>query len=311
MTIFHLLTLLEFLRVYKSCLNTMIFPKKKNNNLADLKHRPVEFQIKVMRTWFFSNYQDPVHECPYNGREGGYQYIHGGPYGANKELFSEFSEFIDEDVIEKLANELEDECNEWSGVSKPEDYDDYLFDLVGTIDNPYKDLLSSIESLQSMISMDLAQEHQQTLLKMVFTSAITSLEAYLSEYSIGRIERESYSLRKFVETNTDFKKEKFSLTEVFDRRENIEKYAKEYLVDLLWHNLPKIKPIYKKALGIEFPESIENLVKATHLRHDFVHRGGKSKDGKVISLHKDDVTELIAEVLHLAGHIEKNGAPEF
>lgn len=285
--------------------------EEKTITLADLKSRPAEFQIEIMRTWFFSNYQDPVHECPYNGREGGYQYIHGGPYIAEEELSEEFSNIIDDDVIEKLASELEDECYEWSGVSRPEDYDDYLFDIVGTIDNPHKDLLESIENLNSMISMDFDAKHQQTLLKMVFTSAITSLEAYLSEYFIGRIEKDSYCLRKFVETNTDFKKEKFSLSEVFARRESIEKYAKEYLVDLLWHNLPKIRPIYKKALNIEFPESIENLVKATHLRHDLVHRGGKSKEGKVISLHKNDVTELITDVLALAEHIEKVGTPEF
>ncbi|QCU74465.1 HEPN domain-containing protein [Pseudoalteromonas distincta] len=285
--------------------------EEKTITLADLESRPVEFQIEVMRTWFFSNYQDPVHECPYNGREGGYQYIYGGPYIAGEELSEEFANIIDDDVIEKLASELEDECYEWSGVSRAENYDDYLFDLVGTVDNPHKDLLESIENLNSMISMDFDQKHQQTMLKMVFTSAITSLEAYLSEYFIGRIEKDSHCLRKFVETNTDFKKEKFSLSEIFARKESIEKYAKEYLVDLLWHNLPKIKPIFKKALDIEFPESIENLVKATHLRHDLVHRGGKSKEGKVILLHKNDVIELIAEILALAEHIEKAGTPEF
>ncbi|TCS36681.1 hypothetical protein [Reinekea marinisedimentorum] len=284
---------------------------QKTISKAELKSRPERFQIEVMRTWFFQRYQDPVHECPYDGREGGYQYIHGGPYEAGEELFDEFGEFIDEEIIEKLASELEDECIEWSGISQPDDYDDYLFDIAGSVADPYKDLLASIENLRSMISMELDDSHQQTLFKMVFTSTITSMEAFLSEYFIGKIEREPYSLRKFVETNTDFKKEKFSLSEIFDRRENIDKYAKEYLVDLLWHNLPKIRPIYKKALNIEFPESIENLVKATHMRHDLVHRAGKSKEGNTITLHKKDVVDLIDEVEKFAKHIEQAGTPEF
>ncbi|KJZ12302.1 hypothetical protein TW85_16045 [Marinomonas sp. S3726] len=278
---------------------------------ADLKSRSEGVQIEIMSVWFFQHYQDPVHQCPYNGREGGYQYIYGGPYDAGEELSDEFGEFIDEEIIEKLASELEDECTEWSGVSLPDDYDDYLINIAGSVADPYKDLLTSIENLRSMISMEFDENHQQTLFKMVFTSTITSMEAFLSEYFIGKIERESYSLRKFVETNTDFEKEKFSLSEVFDRRENIEKYAKEYLVDLLWHNLPKIRPIYKKALNIEFPESIGNLIKATHIRHDLVHRGGKSKEGKIITLHKSDVDDLINEVEKFAKHIEQAGTPEF
>lgn len=45
----------------------------------DLTTRPTEFQIEVMRTWFFQRYQDPVHECPYISDEGGYLFIYGGP----------------------------------------------------------------------------------------------------------------------------------------------------------------------------------------------------------------------------------------
>ncbi len=53
--------------------------------------------------------------------------------------------------------------------------------------------------------MALNGNKKQTMLKMVFTNTITVLEAYLSEYFIGRIESEPYSLRKFIESNKDFK----------------------------------------------------------------------------------------------------------
>ncbi|HAV1550614.1 TPA: hypothetical protein ACX3EK_004656 [Vibrio parahaemolyticus] len=76
-------------------------------SVKDLKSEDAEFQKEVMKVWFFENYQDPVHECPYNSREGGYLYIHGGPYEANEELFSEFGDTIDESLIEELANELD------------------------------------------------------------------------------------------------------------------------------------------------------------------------------------------------------------
>ena len=222
-------------------------------NSSELNNKPHEFQIEVMRTWFYQNYQNPVHECPYDGQEGGYQYIHGGPYEAAEELFDEFGGVIDDEVIGELAEDLEAECSEWSGIPKPEDYDDYLFDIVGTIEKPYEELMTSIEDLKAMISMALNGNKEQTMLKMVFTNTITVLEAYLSEYFIGRIESEPYSLRKFVESNKDFKQEKISLSEIFKEKENIENYTKEYLVDLLWHNIQKINILYQNTLGIEFP----------------------------------------------------------
>ena len=88
-----------------------------------------EVQSEAMRRWFYQNYEDPVHNCPYISSEGGYQYIHGGPYDAREELEQEFSGVGDEDVIEGLANELDDECPNWSG--NPDNYspdlDDYFF----------------------------------------------------------------------------------------------------------------------------------------------------------------------------------------
>lgn len=44
----------------------------------------------LMRDWFFHNFADPVHEMPYNSREGGYQYIYGGPYDPDEELQGRF-----------------------------------------------------------------------------------------------------------------------------------------------------------------------------------------------------------------------------
>lgn len=41
------------------------------------------------------------------------------------------------------------------------------------------------------------------------------MEVFLSEYFIGRIETDKCYLRRFIETNKDFTKEKFSLSEIF------------------------------------------------------------------------------------------------
>lgn len=37
-------------------------------------------QKTAMREWFLARYCDPAQETPYNGREGGYLFVNGGPY---------------------------------------------------------------------------------------------------------------------------------------------------------------------------------------------------------------------------------------
>jgi hypothetical protein len=39
-----------------------------------------DHEMIAAREWFLAGYCDPVHGTPYNGREGGFQFIHGGPY---------------------------------------------------------------------------------------------------------------------------------------------------------------------------------------------------------------------------------------
>ena len=184
----------------------------------DLGAADTELQIEIMREWFFQHYQNPVHECPYNGREGGYLYIHGGPYNAENELVNEFIGIVGDDVINKLVDELETECSEWSGVSKPEDYDDYLLDVIGTIEKPFANIETSVQNLEELVSINNNPRLEKTLFQMLYLNAITALEAFLSEFFIGKINSDNVCLRAFVEGNPDFKNEKFTLSEIFKKK---------------------------------------------------------------------------------------------
>lgn len=72
-------------------------------------------QLKKMKQWFFDNFEGPVHHCPSNGAEGGYQFIHGGPHSAEEKLREEFEGSIPENLIAKLAHKLS-LGDDWSSV---------------------------------------------------------------------------------------------------------------------------------------------------------------------------------------------------
>jgi hypothetical protein len=86
-----------------------------------------EDQLIALRAWFLARYCDPAMETPYNSREGGYLYIHGGPFSPPSELLRRFANVVDETVIAEVADEmLELVGDEWAPIdySRRDDYDD-------------------------------------------------------------------------------------------------------------------------------------------------------------------------------------------
>lgn len=66
-------------------------------------------------SWFHFYYEDPQNETPYNGREGGYLYINGGPFDAEEELRDNFESVISEDaILEAVSTIQEDGTFEWA-----------------------------------------------------------------------------------------------------------------------------------------------------------------------------------------------------
>ncbi len=81
-----------------------------------------------MVNWFYENFEDPAQETPYNGREGGYLYIHGGPYEAADYIPDAFPDATEEEHIEAI-DQIDAEGPEFAPaghrIQPPdEDYDD-------------------------------------------------------------------------------------------------------------------------------------------------------------------------------------------
>ena len=267
----------------------------------DLRCSDKETQKEYMRLWFFRHYDNPVEACPYESQEGGYQFIWGGPYDANDVLSDEFRGIVADSVIEELAHELETEqsCDEWSGIPN---YDES--DAVGSATNFYESFRDSMENIKSLAKIDVQSDLKQHFLRMLYVSIITSLEAFLCESCTVSLFSKQDLLRKFVESYPEFSKMNLSLNTIFKRLENIESFIGKHLVRIVWHNLDKVRNIYECVWGY-FPKDCRKLKDAIMLRHDIVHRNGKTEDGTEIALDEKDVQSLIDNVSGFVDEINK------
>ncbi len=101
--------------------------------------------VGEMVNWFLTRFEDPTNRMPYNGREGGFQYIYGGPYDAREELSEAFPSAGDR-LIDIAVDQIEsDGITQWAPVARPEDYDDRdeAFDDLAA-DTPIEDLLAAV-----------------------------------------------------------------------------------------------------------------------------------------------------------------------
>lgn len=275
-----------------------------SENDEELSNEDRESQLEMMRDWFFNHFEDPAERTPYESREGGYIWIWGGPYDAREELESEFSGVVPDDVIDELVEELSRDCWEWAPTPSREDYDDFLVDDIALITEYHNNFNSAILDIESLLKTKVEDSVSNCFYRMLFVNVVTALETYLSDAFINTVVPNQALMRRFIEGTPEFQSEKITLSDIFKAIEEVEQKAKSYLADVVWHNLQRVKPMYKDTLGIDFPKDIGDIFRAIIKRHDIVHRNGKTKSGDEILIQQQDIIDLVAAVESFTQYID-------
>jgi hypothetical protein len=159
-------------------------------------------------------------------------------------------------------------------------YDKQLYDATHT------DIEKMLDS-----SSALPEDVKPKLFKLLYANAITMMETYLGDTLKREVLKDEAGIRCFVENYKDFQKRQISLSDLYNEREALPKLIRETLKTILYHDLPKIKPIYKAVLNIDLGD-ISDLYRAVLIRHHIVHRNGHDHDGKELEIKKEDVQQL-------------------
>lgn len=184
-------------------------------------------------------------------------------------------------------------------------YDDEEFDSIISQTETFIKLKTTIENIKKLLLINSGEELVQKLLNnQCYVNAISTLETFLSEKLINEIFNNSEYKKQFVLTHPAFKEMKFNLSEIFKKIDDLDDIVKKLLLEQIYHNLPVVSNIYKSTLFIIFPD-IGDMMKAISIRHDLVHRNGKTKEGVEINILKEDVEALCDNIINFASLIEE------
>ena len=247
-----------------------------------------------MKRWFRERYEDPGERTPYDSEEGGYIWIWGGPYEADEVLGDEFGSIVKQNLIDSLVQALDSDCFEWAPTESEDDYADELVTDIAAISDYHANFLSGIDNVRTLAEAGVDGETASCLFRLLYINVITLLETFLSDAFSNTVLSDPDLRRKLIENTPEFRKQKLSVSEIFKAVDDVDKMVKEHLSRIVWHNLDRVSQMYLVVLNVKFPESTP-IYRAIWIRHDLVHRNGKTKDGKPIPIDKGHVLSLASK----------------
>ncbi|MCP4108395.1 MAG: hypothetical protein GY749_23100 [Desulfobacteraceae bacterium] len=150
----------------------------------------------------------------------------------------------------------------------------------------------------------LPEEQQHLIRKMIFPGLIACLEDYLFTTLKQLILNNEECFKKFVKNYPKFQNDKIQLCNIFEKVDSLSFLVTKELSEIIYHNLPKVKNIYEKSTWIEFPK-IDDLKEAIKIRHNIVHRNGRTKEGEKNIITRKAVNDLIKSIRLFVDEMEE------
>lgn len=267
-----------------------------------LGHASKQQQVAAMRGWFGMRFCDPAEDTPYNGREGGFQFIHGGPYDPADELGVRFSGVIDDDLIQEVVDEFHSEVgDQWAPTRGmrddfDDDYDERWELETQSAEAPLLRLRDRLDGGMAVLRLTGDPQAKQLAQQLVFSAAIGALESFLWETVDYWVSNSDEVLRLVVTKIDALRVRPMKLGDLFTRQDLLKAEVKGYLQHLVWHQWDKVAPLFHKGLDVKI-SSLKQFDEALDKRHHIVHRSGRDLDGQPIYISLGEIEVLSGRVL--------------
>lgn len=147
---------------------------------------------------------------------------------------------------------------------------------------PYARLIETIDDVLEIVRSPHAEFFNKTLPRMAFIQLFSALEAYLTDTLLARVLNDPERLGRMLAGVKELQAIKLSLADVLADPDVVRRTVTETVNKMSFHNLNKTDAVWNVAFGhgiFKHGEIRERLLGYVDVRHDCVHRNGKSRDG--------------------------------
>lgn len=155
----------------------------------------------------------------------------------------------------------------------------------------YMEFSSELERAIMLLRHSEHGPYIQTSCKLVYAHAVTLLETMISTSVQALVLRDrSFMLNIAKQIETILRGKKFTLLEIAEHPKGVEGVILKSLSELTFHNPATIKNVLCVLIGDRMKDlDVSPIVPICKVRHDIVHRNGKTIDDKVITLEPHEV----------------------
>lgn len=219
-------------------------------------------------------------------------------------------------------NTLEEDSEEYQQLAEEySNYQDYLRDeaewqaeLQWLKDNGSSEIhnlfVTELDALKRVVGSDFNPSqglvlslHKNTVIKMSYAYSVTLLESFLGDTLKSLISNDEKYLKNALIKLKILKNIK--LTDLADTDLDLNSLILRHVSDVLYHNIPNVIEMYEQVLGISLHIDKSKVVKITKIRHDIIHRNGKTIDGKLINCSPQDFEQAIYDIKEFSGVLQK------
>lgn len=175
-------------------------------------------------------------------------------------------------------------------------------------EDPYSIAMEALSQLSLMAGTLGPDNDPQFINRLVFAGAISSLEAYLGDTLINSVQEDADIRNALLKNNKVLGEITITAAELAADEDILTKRLTSSLRSYLYHNLKTVSALYRAAFDIPLSPSKEEsdiLFRAMPLRHDCVHRNGRTPTGEKLTIFdKEYVDEVISAIEAVVQHIE-------
>ncbi|WP_313308868.1 HEPN domain-containing protein [Stutzerimonas nitrititolerans] len=211
-------------------------------------------------------------------------------------------------IREQLGDELADEDTEgWDELSIQYDYmreslqesadveAEFQWYKQHSYSQMHETFNNNINDLKDLLSIDISFQHENIYYKMVFAHAVTLLESFLADTVKSLVVSNDEYLQNAIKNVDELKNKKFGLADL-NQKEGVVGLVLKELSDILYHNIPKVVRVLTGILNCSINVDQKEVCRITSVRHDIVHRNGKTVEGDIIDLDFEAVFQAINDV---------------
>ncbi|EHX9802385.1 hypothetical protein K1078_003847 [Salmonella enterica] len=238
--------------------------------------------------------------------------------GATKDWVMEVEESRREQWIrERLSSpDLEEDSEEWQLLEQDYDeYQDFLTDMAmeeyetekWLKQHPHTAIYEIAINLLGQIKEEGKHSTSEVFIKMKTSYIVTIMENCLSEMIKSIVLSHKRYLENAIKNINELKGKNVPLSELIDKKSSADKHVQDYLSDILYHRIPQVLEIYKAILQPKQYQRVhlKDINALMRLRHDIVHRNGKTTDGKTHTFNSTSLDTAFKVVEEFLTQMEK------